>query len=71
MNDTPQHIKELHLKLWLEKTPGERLCQAINDIDAMRHVLRETKRKMGLPLGDLDPVGEYLNKKRQKENLLK
>jgi hypothetical protein len=25
MTDTPQHIKELQLKLWLSKSPGERL----------------------------------------------
>ena len=65
MNDTPPHIKELHLKLWLQKPPGERLYQAINDIDAMRHALRGAKRKLGLPLGDLDPVGEYLKKKNE------
>ncbi len=67
MNDTPQHIKDLQLKLWLEKTPGERLYQTITDIDDMRKALRETKIKMGLPLGDLDPVGEYLKAKQQKE----
>ena len=67
MIDTPQHIKNLQLKLWLEKPPGERLCQTIIDIDAMRIALREAKKKLGLPLGDLDPVGEYL-KKKQKVN---
>jgi len=25
MTDTPQHIKELQLKIWLSKPPGERL----------------------------------------------
>jgi hypothetical protein len=25
MTDTPQHIKELQLKIWLSKSPGERL----------------------------------------------
>jgi len=25
MRDTPQHIKELQLKIWLSKSPGERL----------------------------------------------
>ena len=24
MTDTPKHIKDLQLKLWLAKTPGER-----------------------------------------------
>ena len=67
MTDTPQHIKALHLKLWLEKTPGERLYQAIKDIDNMRQALRDVKKRMGLPLGDLDPVGEYLAQKNAKQ----
>lgn len=67
MSDTPQHIKDIHLKLWLEKSPGERLYQAIIDIDAMRSALRDAKKKLGLPLGDLDPVGEYEQKKSWKD----
>lgn len=59
MTDTPQHIKDLQLKLWLSKPAGERLWQAISDIDAMRLALMDAKRKLGLPLGDLDPVGQY------------
>jgi hypothetical protein len=65
MTDTPQHIKDLQLKLWLDKTPGERLYQFLVDNDAMLNGLRETKRKMGIPLGDLDFVAEYLKKKQQ------
>ena len=60
MTDTPEHISKLHLKLWLDKKPGERLYQAIKDIDEMRIALRDAKKKLGLPLGDLDPVGEFL-----------
>jgi len=66
MNDTPKHIKDVHLKLWLEKPPGERLYQAIIDIDAMRTALRDAKKKLGLPLGDLDPIGEYKQNKKLK-----
>jgi hypothetical protein len=29
MTDTPQHIKELQLKLWLSKYPMERLKQTL------------------------------------------
>jgi hypothetical protein len=29
MTDTPQHIKELQLKLWLSKSPMERLKQTL------------------------------------------
>jgi len=31
MNDTPQHIKELQLKIWLSKSPAERLRQFMED----------------------------------------
>ena len=67
MTDTPQHIKDIQLQLWLKKTPGERLYQAIIDIEVMREALRDAKLKMGLLLGDLDPVGEPLVKKQEKE----
>lgn len=65
MTDTPQHIKDLHLKLWLDKTLGERLYLSIKDIEEMRQALRDIKKKKGLPLGDLDPVGEYLLQKEK------
>ncbi|MBS1610089.1 MAG: hypothetical protein JSS98_09380 [Bacteroidetes bacterium] len=64
MTDTPQHVKDIQLKLWLAKPPGERLMQSIRDIETMRKFLREVKTNLGLPLGDLDPVGEYLKKKQ-------
>lgn len=67
MNDTPQHIKDIQLRLWLAKTPGERLYQFLIDNDAMLNALREAKKKLGLPLGDLDPVGEYLKEKTKME----
>lgn len=62
MTDTPQHIKDLQLKLWLEKSPGERLYQTMIDIEDMRNVYRDIKKRLGYPLEDLDPVGEYLRK---------
>jgi hypothetical protein len=65
MTDTPQHIKDIHLKLWLAKPQGERLYQAIKDIEVMREALRDAKKKLGLPLGDLDPVGEYMKNKKE------
>jgi hypothetical protein len=71
MTDTPQHIKDIQLKLWLSKSPGERLYQFIMDNDAMYQALREFKIKKGLPLGDLDPVGEYLRKKNEKTGQIK
>lgn len=35
MTDTPQHIKELQLKIWLSKPPGERLRQFMEDNTAL------------------------------------
>lgn len=31
MDDTPQYIKELQLKIWLSKSPAERLRQFMED----------------------------------------
>ncbi len=35
MEDTPEHIKKLQLKIWLQKTPGERLRQFLLDNEAL------------------------------------
>jgi hypothetical protein len=67
MTDTPQHIKDLQLQLWLSKTPGERLYQFLTDNETMLNGLREAKKKMGIPLGDLDFAGEYLKSKESKK----
>lgn len=65
MNDTPQHVKDLQLKLWLARTPGERLFQFLTDNDAMYQALRDYKIRNNLPLYGLDPVGDYLKKKQK------
>ena len=45
MNDTPAHIKDLQLKLWLSKSPEERLLQFIRENDAWWQALKEAKEK--------------------------
>lgn len=35
MTDTPQHIKDLQLKICLSKTPAERLRQLMEDNEAL------------------------------------
>ncbi|GEM_PF-1654096 len=67
MTDTSEHIKELQLKIWLSKTPEERLCQFLTDNDMVYQALRKFKIENNLPLDGLDPVGEYLKAKSQKE----
>jgi hypothetical protein len=49
MTDTPQHIRDLQLKIWLSKTPEERLMQFLKDNDDMRMALKEVKEKLHLP----------------------
>ena len=36
MNDTPQHIQDLQLKIWLSKSPMQRLRQMMEN-NAMLH----------------------------------
>jgi hypothetical protein len=45
MNDTPLHIKQLQLKNWLSKPPGERLLQFITDNDKMFQALKALQKK--------------------------
>ena len=52
MTDTPKHIKEFQLKLWLAKTPEQRLFQFITENDAWWKAIkvakadRESEKKM-------------------------
>ena len=52
MTDTPKHILEIQLKLWLEKTPGERLLQFLTDNDALYKAILATKEKIKHPIPD-------------------
>ena len=45
MTDTPKHILELQLKIWLSKPPGERLLQFLTDNDAMYKALLKAKEQ--------------------------
>ena len=63
MTDTSQHIKDLQLALWLSKSPGVRLYQFLMDNSAALVELRNTKTKMGIPLGELDFAEEYRKRK--------
>jgi hypothetical protein len=45
MNDTPKHIKELQLKIWMSKTPGERLFQFIKDNEIMFRIWKQAKEE--------------------------
>jgi hypothetical protein len=43
MKDTPDYIKELQLKIWLSKSPGERLYQFLVDNDKMYQAIMAFK----------------------------
>lgn len=44
MEDTPQHIKDLQLKIWLSKPPMERLRQFLVDNEALYMFWNENKK---------------------------
>jgi hypothetical protein len=45
MNDTPKHIKELQLKIWLSKPPGERLLQFLKDNEVIFRIWKKAKEE--------------------------
>ena len=44
MNDTPQDIKDLQLKIWLSKSPGERLRQFMEDNASLFQFWKSAKK---------------------------
>ncbi len=44
MTDTPQHIYDLQLKGWLQKTPAERLTQLMKDNEALYLFWKHAKK---------------------------
>jgi len=61
MTDTPEHIKQLQLNVWLSKPPMERLLQFLQDND----VLHEFWKK-NVSLRDIDkPVLIGIDNERQ------
>ena len=44
-SDTPEHVKEIQLKIWLSKTPYERLRIYMEDNDAMMRLWSNAKIK--------------------------
>jgi len=59
MTDTPQHIKDLQLKIWLSKPPMERLRQFLVDNEALylfwKNAKKEMDRREGEPIIDEKP----------------
>jgi hypothetical protein len=49
MQDTPQHIKDLQLQIWLAKPPMERLRQFLIDNDSFFQLVNEIKKNSSAP----------------------
>ena len=46
MQDTPEHIKQLQLELWLSKTMSERLEQFLLDNDALFKLWKQAQQQV-------------------------
>ena len=46
MTDTPQHIKDLQLKIWLSKSPAERLKQFLLDNEDLYKFWQTIKKNL-------------------------
>ena len=46
MRDTPKHVQEIQLKIWLDKTPGERLFQFLTDNNVMYKAILKAKEEI-------------------------
>lgn len=46
MTDTPQHIQDLHLQIWLSKSPGERLYLALKNNEEMWLFSKHAREQM-------------------------
>jgi hypothetical protein len=53
MTDTPEHIQDLQLKIWMAKSPGERLFQALKNNEELflffkhaREAMQKTKQQL-------------------------
>lgn len=46
IQDTPEYIKQLQLKIWLSKTPGERIIQFVKDNDDFFKMINAAKASL-------------------------
>ena len=46
MQDTPEHIKQLQLELWLSKTMSERMEQFLLDNDALFKLWKQAQQQV-------------------------
>lgn len=46
MQDTPEHIKRIQQKIWLQKPPGERLYQALKSNEELFIAWKKAKKNL-------------------------
>jgi hypothetical protein len=46
MDDTPDHIKQIQLRIWLAKTPEERLRQFLLDNEALYKFWKDARKQL-------------------------
>ncbi len=56
MTDTPQHVKDIQLQLWLSKTQEERLMQFLKDNDEMFKAILQAKKDLNIAF---DPTKDW------------
>ncbi len=56
MTDTPEHIKKLQLKIWLGKTPAERLKQFLQDNEDLYKLWDSSKKQQPFSGKKSNPV---------------
>ncbi len=54
MNDTPQYIKDIQLKMWLAKPPMERLKQFLIDNDALFKFYTDNAKSTKLEIPEIN-----------------
>ena len=64
MQDTPEHIKQLQLEIWLSKTMSQRLEQFILDNDALFKLWAQAQKQISL--NDNNRLNEFSNNLRKK-----
>lgn len=62
MNDTPQHIQDLQLELWLQKSPGERLLQGLKNNEAIFLLFKSAREEMLKVQGQQPPTSDNSSK---------
>jgi len=60
MTETPEHIKQMQLNIWLSKSPMERLFQFLQDNEALYNFWKKNSTSLSVP-----PVRPELETKPQ------